>query len=228
MANQIKRHNVSRLTYENFPRGHPSQYCSHPCTLNSTIPPQEGIPRLTVLVHICYTLTGTLYPPPVAPPAGSKPRPAEKIGVIRRRDWNSSVLLVQADEGVSFLVVDRIGDIYRSLPRRADVIVTTVGARHKCQQDRKTKIGKIFEKSSAGGGPSRAPQRVRRHARWPRMAVGHEETTARKLLCDVGGRCAHERVHYGRDLRDCRTSPPGAWRRIAMEVGRYCAQVKRG
>ncbi|KZV14835.1 2-methylene-furan-3-one reductase-like [Dorcoceras hygrometricum] len=32
------------------------------------------------------------------------------------------------------MVVDRIGDIYRSLPRRADVIVTTVGARHKCQQ----------------------------------------------------------------------------------------------
>ncbi|KZV24372.1 hypothetical protein F511_36658 [Dorcoceras hygrometricum] len=47
---------------------------------------------------------------------------------------NSSVLLVQADEGVSVLVVDRIGDIYRSLPRRADVIVTTVGARHECQQ----------------------------------------------------------------------------------------------
>ncbi|KZV23649.1 DNA-directed RNA polymerase V subunit 1 [Dorcoceras hygrometricum] len=45
-----------------------------------------------------------------------------------------SVLLVQADKGVSFLVVDRIGDIYRSLPRKADVIVTTVGARHKCQQ----------------------------------------------------------------------------------------------
>ncbi|KZV56005.1 folate-biopterin transporter 1, chloroplastic [Dorcoceras hygrometricum] len=39
-----------------------------------------GIPRLTVLVHICYTLTGTLYPPPGAPPAGSKPRPAEKPG----------------------------------------------------------------------------------------------------------------------------------------------------
>ncbi|KZV42910.1 hypothetical protein F511_14472 [Dorcoceras hygrometricum] len=38
----------------------------------------------------------------------------------------SSVLLVQADEGVSFLVMDRIGDIYRNLPRRADVIVTTI------------------------------------------------------------------------------------------------------
>ncbi|KZV36033.1 hypothetical protein F511_31456 [Dorcoceras hygrometricum] len=46
----------------------------------------------------------------------------------------SSVLLVQADEGVSFLIMDRIGDFYRSLPRKADVIVTTVGARHKCQQ----------------------------------------------------------------------------------------------
>ncbi|KZV26469.1 hypothetical protein F511_36552 [Dorcoceras hygrometricum] len=32
--------------------------------------------------------------------------------------------------------MDRIGDIYRSLPRRADFIVTTVGARHKCQQDK--------------------------------------------------------------------------------------------
>ncbi|KZV55352.1 BAHD family acyltransferase, clade V [Dorcoceras hygrometricum] len=30
--------------------------------------------------------------------------------------------------------MDRIGDIYRNLTRRADVIVTTVGARHKCQQ----------------------------------------------------------------------------------------------
>ncbi|KZV26660.1 disease resistance protein [Dorcoceras hygrometricum] len=36
MANQIKRCNVSSLTYENFPGGHPSQYCPHPCTLNST------------------------------------------------------------------------------------------------------------------------------------------------------------------------------------------------
>ncbi|KZV18828.1 hypothetical protein F511_18753 [Dorcoceras hygrometricum] len=36
------------------------------------------VPR--VLVHICYTLTGTLYPPHGAPPAGSKPRPAEKPG----------------------------------------------------------------------------------------------------------------------------------------------------
>ncbi|KZV41228.1 hypothetical protein F511_40994 [Dorcoceras hygrometricum] len=64
----------------------------------------------------------------------------------------SSVLLVQADEGVSFLVVDRIGDFYRNLPRRADVIVTTVGARHKCQQgDRPSRLnidGSILTRDS--------------------------------------------------------------------------------
>ncbi|KZV06796.1 hypothetical protein F511_45719 [Dorcoceras hygrometricum] len=32
---------------------------------------------------------------------------------------NSLVLLLQPDEGVSVLVMDRIGDIYRNLPRRA-------------------------------------------------------------------------------------------------------------
>ncbi|KZV16747.1 hypothetical protein F511_40822 [Dorcoceras hygrometricum] len=30
--------------------------------------------------------------------------------------------------------MDRIGDFYRNQPRRADIIVNTVGARHKCQQ----------------------------------------------------------------------------------------------
>ncbi|KZV46735.1 hypothetical protein F511_09962 [Dorcoceras hygrometricum] len=49
-------------------------------TTDNTIPQAQGIPRLTVLVHISYTLTGTHYPPPRAPPAGSKPRPTEKPG----------------------------------------------------------------------------------------------------------------------------------------------------
>ncbi|KZV16378.1 hypothetical protein F511_11513 [Dorcoceras hygrometricum] len=49
MANQIKRHNVNSLTYENFPGGHPSQYYSHPCTLNSTITP-PGVPSACSLV----------------------------------------------------------------------------------------------------------------------------------------------------------------------------------
>ncbi|KZV18439.1 hypothetical protein F511_21027 [Dorcoceras hygrometricum] len=74
------------------------------------------------------------------------PPPSRVIGIRSGRFdeenpfvQNSSVLLVQADEGVSVLVVNRIGDIYRSLPRRADVIVTTVGARHKCQQGNRLK-----------------------------------------------------------------------------------------
>ncbi|KZV50651.1 germin-like protein subfamily 3 member 4 [Dorcoceras hygrometricum] len=70
------------------------------------------------------------------------PPPPPRVAGIRSGQFgeenpfvlNLSVLLVQADKGISVLVVDRIGDIYRSLPRRADVIVTTVGARHKCQQ----------------------------------------------------------------------------------------------
>ncbi|KZV47015.1 putative protein phosphatase 2C 73 [Dorcoceras hygrometricum] len=74
----------------------------------------------------------------LAPP----PPPQPRVAGIRSGQFdeenpfvqNLSVLLVQADKGVSVLVVDRIGDIYHSLPRRADVIVTTVGARHKCQQ----------------------------------------------------------------------------------------------
>ncbi|KZV28783.1 legumin B precursor [Dorcoceras hygrometricum] len=37
LVNQIKRNYVSSLTYESFPRGHPSHYCSHPCRLNSTL-----------------------------------------------------------------------------------------------------------------------------------------------------------------------------------------------
>ncbi|KZV56910.1 acyl-CoA dehydrogenase-related protein [Dorcoceras hygrometricum] len=75
-----------------------------------------------------------LHAPPPPPPL-----PRRKIVSGQFDEENpfvliSSVLLVQADEGVSFLVMDRIGGFYRNLPRRADVIVTTVGARHKCQQ----------------------------------------------------------------------------------------------
>ncbi|KZV13644.1 hypothetical protein F511_45194 [Dorcoceras hygrometricum] len=49
----------------------------------------------------------------------------------------SSVLLVQPDEGVSDLVVDRIGDNLPQSTEKSRIIVITVGDRHKCQQDRK-------------------------------------------------------------------------------------------
>ncbi|KZV22383.1 hypothetical protein F511_25326, partial [Dorcoceras hygrometricum] len=76
-------------------------------------------------------------PPPPPPCAAARLRRKIVSGQLDEENLFvliSSVLLVQADEGVSFLVMDRIGDFYRNLPRRADVIVTTVGAMHKCQQ----------------------------------------------------------------------------------------------
>ncbi|KZV50754.1 hypothetical protein F511_19386 [Dorcoceras hygrometricum] len=65
--------------------------------MDNTIPQAQGIPRLTILVHICYTLTGTLYPHPRAPPAGSKPRPAEKPG----KPENNTQATTPAPEGTS-------------------------------------------------------------------------------------------------------------------------------
>ncbi|KZV33238.1 hypothetical protein F511_42744 [Dorcoceras hygrometricum] len=47
---------------------------------------------------------------------------------------NSSVLLVQPDEGVSVLVVDRIGDYLPQSTEKSRVLVIPVGARHKCQE----------------------------------------------------------------------------------------------
>ncbi|KZV27103.1 hypothetical protein F511_17379 [Dorcoceras hygrometricum] len=47
---------------------------------------------------------------------------------------NSSVLLVQPDEGVSVLVVDRIGDYLSQSTEKIRVLVIPVGARHKFQQ----------------------------------------------------------------------------------------------
>ncbi|KZV38973.1 hypothetical protein F511_38053 [Dorcoceras hygrometricum] len=68
---------------------------------------------------------------------------------------NSSVLLVQPDEGVSVLVVDRIGDYLPQSTEKSRVLVIPVGASHKCQQEggmsiklqsnfSKRKSGKIF------------------------------------------------------------------------------------
>ncbi|KZV29399.1 hypothetical protein F511_21308 [Dorcoceras hygrometricum] len=117
--------------------------------------------RFTMIRWACPEFSTHRRPSPLSIRRRSPPCAAAAAASLRRKIVSgqfdeenpfvliSSVLLVQADEGVSFLVVDRIGDIYRNLPRRADVIVTTVGARHKCQQDRKRKS----EKKVAGPPP---------------------------------------------------------------------------
>ncbi|KZV53504.1 transferase-related protein [Dorcoceras hygrometricum] len=68
----------------------------------------------------------------------------QALSVIPRGSWGDvarrftmihwAVLLVQPDEGVSVLVVDRIGDYLPQSTEKSRVLVIPVGARHKCQQ----------------------------------------------------------------------------------------------
>ncbi|KZV22107.1 hypothetical protein F511_11635 [Dorcoceras hygrometricum] len=53
----------------------------------------------------------------------------------------SSALLVQPEKGVSVLVVDRIGDNLPQSTEKSRVLVISVGARHKCQQESKMRCG---------------------------------------------------------------------------------------
>ncbi|KZV47935.1 far upstream element-binding protein 2-like [Dorcoceras hygrometricum] len=65
---------------------------------------------------------------------------------------NSSVLLVQPDEGISVLVVDRIGDYLPQSTEKSRVLVIPVGARHKFQQGNPGfTAGRGF--NPAGGAP---------------------------------------------------------------------------
>ncbi|KZV22347.1 hypothetical protein F511_20444 [Dorcoceras hygrometricum] len=101
-------------------------------------------------VSRCFTMIRWAAKPP--PPSllhlrrRRRPRAAAAAADIRRKFafgrsdeenpfvQNSSVLLVQPDEGVSVLVVDRIGDYLPQSTEKSRVLVISVGARHKCQQ----------------------------------------------------------------------------------------------
>ncbi|KZV52472.1 MLO-like protein 4 [Dorcoceras hygrometricum] len=138
-------------------------------------------------------LPSSLYTPPPPPPcAAAASSRGIRSGPFDEENpfvQNLSVLLVQADEGISALVVDRIGYFYRNLPRRADVIVTTVGARHKCQQESRRKRNRSSgwnrrpSLSSRDGAPLLAGTHTlpcatcrARHDEWPR--AGHETCAA--------------------------------------------------
>ncbi|KZV51396.1 hypothetical protein F511_17267 [Dorcoceras hygrometricum] len=55
----------------------------------------------------------------------------------------SSALLVQPDEGVSVLVVDRIGDNLPQSTEKSWILVISIGARHKCQQEHAGPLGSL-------------------------------------------------------------------------------------
>ncbi|KZV33470.1 hypothetical protein F511_12984 [Dorcoceras hygrometricum] len=89
----------------------------------------------------------------------------QELSVIPRGSWGDVArrFTMIRWAGVSFLVVDRIGDFYRNLPRRADVIVTTVGARHKCQQGIEAVGRRRRPPPPAAARPPRTIVRVRHH-----------------------------------------------------------------
>ncbi|KZV40638.1 G-type lectin S-receptor-like serine/threonine-protein kinase [Dorcoceras hygrometricum] len=85
---------------------------------------------------------GPLYtpPPPLLSCAAAAAADLRRKFVSSRFDeenpfvQNSSVLLVQPDEGVSVLVMDRIGYYLPQSTEKSRVLVIPVGSRHKCQQ----------------------------------------------------------------------------------------------
>ncbi|KZV30065.1 hypothetical protein F511_06570 [Dorcoceras hygrometricum] len=104
-----------------------------------------------------------------------------------------AVLLVQPDEGVLDLVVDRIGDNLPQSTEKSRILVIPVGARHKCQQGpnkiQKTKKVATGCRKTPGGGrtavavgnaqraaaAARRPQLVRRRGAQPRACLAHHD-----------------------------------------------------
>ncbi|KZV27797.1 hypothetical protein F511_38002 [Dorcoceras hygrometricum] len=93
----------------------------------------------------------------------------------------SSVLLVQPDEGVSVLVVDRIGDYLPQSTEKSRVLVIPVGARHKCQQDRKNEN----RETTTGPPPCAAA---------PPQPCAHERASHRAGRASRRGRCTFSRI----------------------------------
>ncbi|KZV51499.1 hypothetical protein F511_35437 [Dorcoceras hygrometricum] len=84
-----------------------------------------------ILSSIKRRLPSSLHTPPPPRVAGIRSGRFDEENPFVQ---NSSVLLVQPDEGVSVLVVDRIGDYLPQSTEKSRVLVIPVGARHKCQQ----------------------------------------------------------------------------------------------
>ncbi|KZV53729.1 hypothetical protein F511_27110 [Dorcoceras hygrometricum] len=166
-------------------------------------------------VHSRPSLSSHKPPPPPPPPRVAGIRSGQ-FDEENQFVQNLSVLLVQADKGVSVLVVDRIGDIYRSLPRRADVIVTTVGARHKCQQCSGFEPP-IFEIEAVGGRRMRRTIHRARSCARGRALVAPDSHAMASRSCRSLAHRLHEIGEAG--ALSCTTSgarsstPPRIWMR---------------
>ncbi|KZV40680.1 hypothetical protein F511_18436 [Dorcoceras hygrometricum] len=149
----------------------------------------------------------------------------------------SSALLVQPDEGVSILVVDRIGDYLPQSTEKSRVLVIPVGARHKCQQDRKIKLLTRPPAAAVCGGAPLSHTLMRATCtpaaqRWPcpaqhdaqllgdawrgeRPLVAHHRRacrTMRRVLRALFTAAAHMDAHVKAGRRD--------WLRYTLKAGR--------
>ncbi|KZV17491.1 hypothetical protein F511_10878 [Dorcoceras hygrometricum] len=116
--------------------------------------------------------------------------------------------------------MDRIGDIYRNLPRRADVIVTTVGARHKCQQDLES-IGNENRRSKSPGRRI-ARRRPPHRARAGRAMDDLMSRAGRTTRARWSGDCATA----GRDMHAASRRCCESWPDIVARAGRAsCAML---
>ncbi|KZV42723.1 hypothetical protein F511_10431 [Dorcoceras hygrometricum] len=160
---------------------------------------------------------------------------------------NSSVFLLQPDEGVSVLVVDRIGDYLPQSIEKSRVLVIPVGARHKCQQGIRFErpIIEIKTLKLAARPPpcAAAPSSHRAHlraldARWPRVCrargadgcCNRRKKLRQRATClprcvrpMVGAALAHDGATRGRSVRR-----PGAVRGAMISPSsRLLADVMR-
>ncbi|KZV50732.1 hypothetical protein F511_09259 [Dorcoceras hygrometricum] len=94
----------------------------------------RGFPLLRGKTTQSSRIPSSLHTPPPPPPRVAEIR-SGRFDEENPFVQNSSVLLVQPDEGVSVLVMDRIGDYLPQSTEKSRVLVIPVGARHKCQQD---------------------------------------------------------------------------------------------
>ncbi|KZV17317.1 hypothetical protein F511_03928 [Dorcoceras hygrometricum] len=129
-------------------------------------------------------------------PRGSWGDVARRFTMIR---WASPELSLGSGRGLD----------WHKLPQSTEksrIIVITVGARHKCQQDRKFEILKPPPAAAARGG---AP---------PRMRRTHAARVLRTLAdrrCDMAGSIVRTGcAKIGRAKRDCRVTLPDAWRHL--------------
>ncbi|KZV55934.1 hypothetical protein F511_29430 [Dorcoceras hygrometricum] len=135
--------------------------------------------------------------------------------------------------------MDRIGDIYRNLPRRADVIVTTVGARHKCQQGSGFEhpmnddicivvfvliVSRLYifcSSAASSGGGSGSPTVVSE----PELENRNFNSTAGTPPCAAAPLSqAHERARW----RDCRGMAARDVRQMVVALARRCTAVAGG